>query len=45
MAEREVNDESTGLAIAPTWKRVYWLVVAAFCLWVTGLIVLERMVS
>jgi hypothetical protein len=45
MAESEVNDESTGMAIAPTWKRVYWLVVAAFCLWVAGLIVLERIFS
>jgi hypothetical protein len=39
------EEDATGLGIAPTWKRVYLLVVAAFCLWVAGLIILERMFS
>ena len=40
-----VDEADTGLPLLRTWRGVYFLVAAAFCLWVAGLLLLEWLFS
>ena len=45
MSEPEHADDSTGLPVVSTWRRVYSLVVLAFVVIVAAMVILERMYS
>ena len=37
-----IEDDTTGLPLLPTWRRVYWFVLVVFVAYVVLLIALEK---